>query len=634
MMRTLFFLLILIAATGASARETSAQTMNTQGRHLHTAAGERVVLRGVNEMFAWSRIDPTGAWTMDEIAKTGANSVRIVTTLDTPAPVLDALIGNAIASGMIPMPECHSATGRWERLPDCVDYWVRPDVAEVINRHERWVLLNIANEAGRDVVPRDEFTRAYQAAITQIRDAGIRVPLVIDGAGYGQEYRILLDSWKELNEHDPHRAVIVSAHSYWNGTEEERKNHYRYIIDRVTRDEIPFVVGEGPTPSAWDCTPSPYLWAMTELDRAEIGWLAWSWGLQRNGDCNDPPRYDMTHDGRYGNWKTESGRILAVDHPASIRNTARRPCSIPNAGDGCVAASAAGRAAGGGTVRTRREAVTKRAPEPRASVRESLRRSLAFHASFDGGVDADFARGDPRLYHAPSREEIAQRQASVPEGSEVGRVPGAGRYGDALRLSLRSEPVVFFRGRDNLPFAREDWSGTLSFWLRLDPDEDLRPGYSDPVFVTDRSWDDRSLFVDFTSDDTPRRFRFAAFADRAVWNPERLEWDEVPVGERPMVEVRDPPFRRDRWTHIVLAWERFNTGRADGAMHAYLDGRHVGSLTGRTQTYSWNPDEVIVRLGLDYNGLIDDLSLFDRALSPEEVRYLFGLENGVREIRE
>jgi mannan endo-1,4-beta-mannosidase len=311
------------------------ETLYVEGRHIYSAAGERVVLRGVNEMFVWSS-DPTGSWVMEEIAKTGANSVRIVTTVDFPAAKLDAAIANAIAHGMITMPECHSATGRWERLPDCVDYWTRPDVVQVINRHERWVLLNIANEAGRDVVPQEEFTRAYQAATAQIRDAGIRVPLVIDGAGYGQEYRILLASWEALNRHDPLGSIIVSAHTYWNGTEEERKGHYRYIIDTVTREEIPFVIGEGPTPTAWDCTPSPYQWAMTELDRAEIGWLAWSWGLQRNGDCNDPPQFDMTHDGRYGNWKTEAGRVLAVDHPASIQNTSRRPCSIRNAGEDCV----------------------------------------------------------------------------------------------------------------------------------------------------------------------------------------------------------------------------------------------------------------------------------------------------------
>jgi hypothetical protein len=211
---------------------------------------------------------------------------------------------------------------------------------------------------------------------------------------------------------------------------------------------------------------------------------------------------------------------------------------------------------------------------------------------------------------------------------------GEGRYGDALRLSLGSRPVVFFRGEDNVPFARENWSGTISLWMRLDPDEDLRPGYSDPLFITDRAWDDRSLFVDFTAEDRPRHFRFAAFADREVWNPDGLGWDDVPVAQRPMVEVRSPPFRRDRWTHVVLTFESFNTGEANGAMRGYLDGEHVGSLTGRRQTYSWEPEQVIIVLGLDYNGLIDDLSFFDRALSHDEVRVLFGLENGVRTLFE
>jgi hypothetical protein len=265
--------------------------------------------------------------------------------------------------------------------------------------------------------------------------------------------------------------------------------------------------------------------------------------------------------------------------------------------------------------------------------RESLRNSLTFHASFDGRVDADFARGDPLLYHAPSRDEVDQRRPGVPGDGSVERVTGAGRYGDALRLSLGSRPLVFFRGRHNIHFAREGWSGTISFWLRLDPDEELRPGYSDPVFITDSAWDDRSLFVDFT-DTVPRRFRFAAFADREVWNPDGLRWDDVPVPLRPMVEVQSPPFGRDRWTHVALAFENFNTGDASGAMHAYLDGDHVGSLTERTQSYSWSPDEVLIIIGLDYNGLIDDLSLFDRALSPHEVRFVHGLENGVNSLLE
>ncbi|TVR14639.1 MAG: mannan endo-1,4-beta-mannosidase [Balneolaceae bacterium] len=339
---TLLIMAVLVF-TGCD-RDTSAmdisesqenETMYVDGRHIYTAAGERVVLRGVNEMFVWSS-DPTGSWVMEEIAKTGANSIRIVTTTSYEVSDLDDVIHNSIQHGMIPMPECHSATGRWDDLQNCVDYWVRPDVVEVINRHEKWVLLNIANEAGSGVVPQEEFTRAYQSAITQIRDAGIRVPLVIDGAGYGQEYRILMASWEALNKHDPENAIIVSAHTYWAGSEEDRKNDYRYIIDKVTSDKIPFIIGEGPTPSAWDCTPSPYEWALDKLEEADIGWLAWSWGLVRNGDCNDPVRYDMTEGGIFGEWKTEFGRLVAVDHPASIQNTSRRPCSIPNAGENCV----------------------------------------------------------------------------------------------------------------------------------------------------------------------------------------------------------------------------------------------------------------------------------------------------------
>lgn len=341
-----FSFLFACATVPSEAPVRPAQTMQVHGRHIYTAAGERVVLRGVNEMFSISK-DPTGSWVMAEIAKTGANSVRIFTLAETPAATLDALIGNAIANGMIPIPECHSATGKWDQLPRCVEYWTRPDVAAVINRHRKWVLLNIANEAGDNSVDAEAFREGYRSAISQIRRAGIHVPLVIDGAGWGQEYRNLLTSWDELNAHDPERAIIVSAHSYWIGSEADRKAHYRYIIDTVTGENIPFVLGEGPTPSGYDCSASPYQWAMGELNKAEIGWLAWSWGLLPNGDCRKEIRYDMTEGGMFGRWKTEAGRDLAVVHPASIWNTSRRPCSIPKAGERCIASAARSRSGEG-----------------------------------------------------------------------------------------------------------------------------------------------------------------------------------------------------------------------------------------------------------------------------------------------
>jgi mannan endo-1,4-beta-mannosidase len=334
--KALFAGILCMASLSANAVAASTKTdmMTVRGRFLYTAAGERVVLRGVNEMFS-SSPDPTGVRTLPEIARTGANAVRIMTQPRYLASSLDAIIRNTIANGMIPIVECHAATGKWEKLGDCVAYWTRTDIAAVIRRHQRWVLVNIANEAGKEVSQRD-FLAGYRDAIARIRSVDIEVPLVIDGSDWGKEYRMLLDSWAPLNAADPRHAIIVSAHSYWVGTEAERKTPYREIIARVTRDNIPFLLGEGPTAAGWDCKPSPYRWAMGELQRAEIGWLTWSWGMMPNGDCREENRYDVTDGGRFGAWKSESGEAMMISDPASIRNTSRRPCSIGNAGVGCV----------------------------------------------------------------------------------------------------------------------------------------------------------------------------------------------------------------------------------------------------------------------------------------------------------
>src|SRR4030095_14698879 len=98
-------------------------------------------------------------------------------------------------------------------------------------------------------------------------------------------------------------------------------------------------------------------------------------------------------------------------------------------------------------------------------------------------------------------------------------------------------------------------------WLSLDPEKDLEPGYCDPIHVTERGWNDGAIFADFTKDDTPRHFRLGAFADRKVWDPRERDWNAVPVPERPMVEVAKPPFARGQWTHVVLTWAGFNSGK-------------------------------------------------------------------------
>ncbi len=255
--------------------------------------------------------------------------------------------------------------------------------------------------------------------------------------------------------------------------------------------------------------------------------------------------------------------------------------------------------------------------------------ALSFHASFDYGLIASRALGDLHFYRAADRS--LQNNAT----SLIDPEPGSaitmdnGRYGEAAFFHRYADSLFFFRGETNVPYLEENWEATISFWLKVDPDQDLEPGqWSDPIQITASSWDDGAIFVDFTRQ-VPRSFRFAAFPDRAVWNPDGDDWQTMPPGAVPMITVEEHPFSNDYWTHVAITLERFNTGEPDGVMTGYLNGKSVGRLEGHVQTISWKPEDVLVQIGLQYIGGIDDLALFERALSAEEINNLYQLQHGI-----
>src|SRR5690606_15397119 len=139
---------LLVNLAGNVHAKDQRETLYTKGSGIYTAADELLVMRGFNEMFVWSN-DKTGETFLPQIAMTGANSVRLVWDHDFPAEQLVRLIENALALKMVAIPECHNATGKWgEALQACVDFWNNPLLIETIERHRRWTILNIANEAG------------------------------------------------------------------------------------------------------------------------------------------------------------------------------------------------------------------------------------------------------------------------------------------------------------------------------------------------------------------------------------------------------------------------------------------------------------------------------------------------------
>ncbi len=258
---------------------------------------------------------------------------------------------------------------------------------------------------------------------------------------------------------------------------------------------------------------------------------------------------------------------------------------------------------------------------------DTLLNALTFHASFNNGPDADFAKGDPTMYTLASRNP-ERIEDGLP--SEANLASG-GRFGNYIAFNTPDEikgTRAFFKLPQNFEYRSSDWSGTISFWLKVSPDEDLRPGYTDPIQLTPRSALDSCLWVDFSLDDQ-RVFRMGAFPDKEHWNPLNRPNKEIPDSERPLIPLVDPPFSRDHWSHVVMTFQGFNNPGKSGVAKLYIDGELHDTLTGWEQIYTWNLDKAQIRLGVNYIGALDEVSCFNRELTADEIRYLHRLDEGV-----
>jgi hypothetical protein len=259
----------------------------------------------------------------------------------------------------------------------------------------------------------------------------------------------------------------------------------------------------------------------------------------------------------------------------------------------------------------------------------TLSKSLTFHASFDKGADADFALGDRLIY---SGKTVAGQQKPVSSEPGLGSpalavVPGQGKFGAALEFTRENSHVVFYKAEKNVAYSTENFSGTVSFWLRLDPQK-IPQTYTDPIQLTDKDYSNSAIWVDFTKNDTPSDFRLGIFGDQKVWDKKNQKGESEAFFWR-LLKIVKPPFSPDKWTHVVVSWQGLNTDKI-GRGKLYFDGKLQGETGGIREPFVWDISEATIRLGTGpYVGMFDEIAIFNRSLTDEEVHTLYELKESL-----
>jgi mannan endo-1,4-beta-mannosidase len=323
-------------------------TFYTKGRHLYHPNGTKVILRGIDlpllDDWGFPQSD-----TLAELEKTGANAVRIQWYVDYGQPSrpaysiadLDKFLARCRTSKIIPMVFLSDLTCQSD--PNLLNsrltpWWTSPAVVAVLKKHQRYLMINLANElghyrwTGNQPVALDAYKNAYKSAIASIRQTGLKVPIAIDAPDCGTSIEVFPAIAQELINSDPAGNLLFSGHAYWasyNGIP-----HIQAAIDA----NVPLFFGEiankqdetinGQTQYGYyDLDGSnqnrpaesgfKYQSLLPLLKEKEIGWLAWSWWKD-----NCAPR-QMTSNGTFAGL-TPYGRDIVNNPTYGLKATASR----------------------------------------------------------------------------------------------------------------------------------------------------------------------------------------------------------------------------------------------------------------------------------------------------------------------
>jgi hypothetical protein len=252
----------------------------------------------------------------------------------------------------------------------------------------------------------------------------------------------------------------------------------------------------------------------------------------------------------------------------------------------------------------------------------ALHKAVALYASFDDEVRMDFGNGE-RVPGTRSVDPADKKQFVFEKGFDAKYfriVAGKGIAGsclEAVDLPPRGGRL-YFPAKGNVAFRTDaGWGGAFSVWVNTDPNRLLKTPFCDPVLITQKGLNNGSIWAHF-NDARPRALQAGTYPSI----PDGREPVPEEDPKAPLTRLKDVNFKTGEWHHIVLSWDRFNTGKKDGTHTLYVDGKKIGDLQGHGIGMDWDIERTRVYVAVNLVGLLDELAVFHRPLTADEVTLL------------
>jgi mannan endo-1,4-beta-mannosidase len=273
------------------------QTIYVDGSHIMGPCSDTLWFKGVNYApYNWG-YSPSEL-RIDEVAQTGANCIRLPwyyqgvgTTPETTYAdlvLLDSALSKSITHQLIPILELHDLTCQNDSaaLLSLGSWFAQPAVVTLIDKYKHSLIINVANEAlyvnwtGNPTAAQNRFVNTYTSIVNTIRNAGVTVPIMIDGPDCGTNLDVLANVGPTLQLNDPVNNLIFSAHAYWYAFAGNDSTQMHAKLTNAQNAGIPFILGEVANLQD-DANPCMYTLNYAPLlricEQEKIGWIGWSW---------------------------------------------------------------------------------------------------------------------------------------------------------------------------------------------------------------------------------------------------------------------------------------------------------------------------------------------------------------------